>query len=62
MKGLYDQLPHPSQLAPEQQPVEAASDFISICHRLSTGYDSGYYWEGVQRALRIAASIESWPD
>jgi hypothetical protein len=30
--------------------------------RLSTGYDSGYYWEDVQRALRIAAGLEKWPD
>lgn len=38
------------------------SDFLSICDRLSTGYDSGYYWEDVQRALRIAAGLEKWPD
>lgn len=62
MEGLSDQLPHPTPPSPEQQRVEAASDFLSICERLSTGYDSGYYWEDVQRALRIAAGIETWPD
>lgn len=54
--------PQPDPLAIHQQRVEAASDFLSICDRLSTGYDSGYYWEDVQRALRIAAGLEKWPD
>ena len=46
----------------QKQRVEAANEFLSICDRLSTGYDSGYYWEDVQRALRIAAGLEQWPD
>ncbi|WP_461129653.1 hypothetical protein [Spirosoma aerophilum] len=46
----------------QKQRVEDATDFLSICDRLSTGYDSGYYWEDVQRALRIAAGLEKWPD
>ena len=46
----------------QKQRVEAATEFLSICDRLSTGYDSGYYWEDVQRALRIAAGLEKWPD
>ena len=62
MEGSSDQLHHPTPLSPEQQRVEVASDFLSICERVSTGYDSGYYWEDVQRALRIAAGIETWPD
>ena len=62
-----DNVPDPSGLQPDlltaqKQRVEAASEFLSICDRLSTGYDSGYYWEDVQRALRIAAGIEQWPD
>lgn len=52
----------PDSIADQKQRVEAASDFLSICDRLSTGYDSGYYWEDVQRALRIAAGLEKWPD
>lgn len=32
----------------QKQRVEAATDFLSICDRLSTGYDSGYYWEDAQ--------------
>ncbi|AUD07596.1 hypothetical protein CWM47_33550 [Spirosoma pollinicola] len=52
----------PDSLATQRQQVEAASDFLSICDRLSTGYDSGYYWEDVQRALRIAAGLEKWPE
>jgi hypothetical protein len=63
MEGLSDQLPpDPNQLPPEQQRIDAANDFLSICDRVSTGYDSGYYWEDVQRALRIAAGLEPWPD
>ncbi|GAB3716301.1 hypothetical protein GCM10027592_57470 [Spirosoma flavus] len=46
----------------QKQRLEDATDFLSICDRLSTGYDSGYYWEDVQRALRIAAGLEEWPD
>ena len=63
MEGESDQLP-PAQNQPlsEQQRVEAANDFLTICDRVSTGFDSGYYWEDVQRALRIAAGIENWPD
>lgn len=52
----------PDSIADQKQRVEAASDFLSICYRLSTGYDSGYYWEDVQRALRIAAGLEKGPD
>lgn len=52
----------PDQVFNQKQRVEAASDFLTICDRLSTGYDSGYYWEDVQRALRIAAGLEKWPD
>ena len=63
MEGAPDQLPpQPDPVAIQQRQVEAASDFLSICDRLSTGYDSGYYWEDVQRALRIAAGLEKWPD
>ncbi|GAB3958943.1 hypothetical protein GCM10028805_54100 [Spirosoma harenae] len=62
MEGVSDQLPsQQSQPAPEQQRVDAANDFLTICDRLSAGYDSGYYWEDVQRALRIAAGLEKWP-
>ncbi len=45
-----------------RQRFDAANDFLTICDRLSTGYDSGYYWEDVQRALRIADGLEKWPD
>jgi hypothetical protein len=64
MEGLSDQLPPlPDPLsAQQQQQFDAANDFLSICDRLSTGYDSGYYWEDVQRALRIAAGLEPWPN
>ena len=63
MEGVSDQLPpQPNQLALQQQQVDAATDFLTICDRLSTGYDSGYYWEDVQRALRIAAGLEKWPE
>jgi len=63
MEALSDQQPQPPDpmIALKLQ-VEAATDFLSICDRLSTGYDSGYYWEDVQRALRIAAGLEKWPD
>jgi hypothetical protein len=63
MEGQPDQRPpDPAALATEQQRIDAANDFLSICDRVSTGYDSGYYWEDVQRALRIAAGLEPWPD
>lgn len=63
MEGVSDQLPPPlDPTVAQKQRVEAASDFLSFCDRLSTGYDSGYYWEDVQRALRIAAGLEKWPD
>lgn len=63
MESVSNQLsPQPDPLAAPKQRVEAANDFLSICDRLSTGYDSGYYWEDIQRALRIAAGIENWPD
>ena len=63
MEVVSDPLtPQPDPQALQKQRVEAASDFLSICDRLSTGYDSGYYWEDVQRALRIAAGLEKWPD
>lgn len=63
MEGLSDQRPpEPNSPSAEQQRIEAANDFLSICDRVSTGYDSGYYWEDVQRALRIAAGLEPWPD
>ena len=63
MEGVSDQLPPAqNQPSPEQQRVDAANDFLIICDRVSTGFDSGYYWEDVQRARRIAAGIENWPD
>ena len=63
MEGLSDQLPaQPDQSTPEKLQFDAANDFLTSCDRLSTGYDSGYYWEDVQRALRIAAGLEKWPD
>lgn len=49
------------QPSPAQQQVDAANDFLDICDRISTGYESGFYWEDVQRALRIAAGLEKWP-
>ncbi len=61
-EATADQPPaDPNQPSPLQR-VEAASEFLSICDRLSTVYDSGYYWEDVQRALRIAVGIEKWPE
>lgn len=63
MEGVSDQLPlGQNQPSPEQQRFDEANDFLAICDRVSTGYDSGYYWEDVQRALRIAAGLEKWPD
>lgn len=63
MEGLSDQPPaQPDQPTPEKHRFDAANDFLTVCDRLSTGYDSGYYWEDVQRALRIAAGLEKWPD
>lgn len=51
----------PTYPSPEQLRVADVTDFLTFCDRISTGYDSGYYWEDVQRALRIAAGIEKWP-
>ncbi|GAB4022353.1 hypothetical protein EXU85_23020 [Spirosoma sp. KCTC 42546] len=63
MEGLSDQLPpNEDQPSAQQGNVDAANDFLSTCDRLSTGYDSGFYWEDVQRALRIASGLEKWPD
>ncbi|UHG94662.1 hypothetical protein [Spirosoma oryzicola] len=63
MEPVSDQPPsQPDPIVIQKQRVEDATDFLSICDRLSTGYDSGYYWEDVQRALRIAAGLEKWPD
>ena len=63
MEDVSDQsAPLPELVVAQKQRLEAATDFLSICDRLSTGYDSGYYWEDVQRALRIAAGLEEWPD
>lgn len=50
----------PSQL--KQHRFESANDFLEICDRLNNGYESGLYWEDVQRALRIAAGLENWPN
>ncbi|QMW03848.1 hypothetical protein [Spirosoma foliorum] len=61
MEGLSDQpAPAEEQPSPQQKNMDAANDFLAICDRLSTGYDSGFYWEGVQRALRIASGLEKW--
>jgi hypothetical protein len=54
--------PESDQPTPEQQRFDAANDFLDTCDRLSTGYESGFYWEDAQRALRIAAGLEKWPD
>jgi hypothetical protein len=63
MEGASDQLSQgPDLQVAAKQRIEAASNFLSFCDRVSTGYDSGYYWEDVQRALRIAAGLEQWPD
>ena len=63
MESVSDQQPPPlNPTLAQKQRVEAANDFLTICDRLSTGYDSGYYWEDVQRALRIAADLKKWPD
>lgn len=63
MEGVSDQqLPLTDPLAAPKQRIDAANDFLSMCDRVSTGYDSGYYWEDVQRALRIAAGVEKWPE
>ena len=60
MESASEQPPTSSDLTmAAKQRVEDASEFLSICDRLSTGYDSGYYWEDVQRALRIAAGLEA---
>lgn len=63
MESVSDQPPlQPDPLAVLKKHVEDANDFLSLCDRVSTGYDSGYYWEDVQRALRIAAGLEQWPE
>ena len=49
------------QLLKQQHQFESANNFLEICDRLNTGYESGLYWEDVQRALRIAAGLETWP-
>ncbi|WP_020607245.1 hypothetical protein [Spirosoma spitsbergense] len=53
--------PDDSEPSDGQQRLDRANDFLDICDRLSTGYESGFYWEDVQRALRIAAGLETWP-
>ena len=62
MENASEQPTLSEKVALQKQRVENASEFLSICDRLSTGYDSGYYWEDVQRALRIAAGLEKWSD
>ena len=62
MENVSEQPTPSEQVALQKRRVENASEFLTICDRLSTGYDSGYYWEDVQRALRIAAGLEKWPD
>lgn len=62
MNGLPDPLPPDTNQASPEQRIEAANDFLAICDKISTGYDSGFYWEDVQRALRIAAGLEQWPE
>ena len=47
--------------SPAQLRFDQANDFLDICDRVSTGYESSFYWEDVQRALRIAAGLEQWP-
>jgi hypothetical protein len=62
MEAPTDQLPPDEESPkPEQRRIDAANDFLEICDRLSTEYESGFYWEDVQRALRIAAGLEKWP-
>lgn len=51
----------PLETGDEQQRFEAANDFLETCDRISSGYESGLYWDDVQRALRIAAGLEKWP-
>ena len=51
----------PPETGDEQQRLEAANDFLETCDRISSGYESGLYWNDVQRALRIAAGLEKWP-
>lgn len=53
--------PQPAPLVMANQGVEAANNFLGSCERLATEYESGYYWEDIQRALRIAAGLEAWP-
>lgn len=62
MEPVANPSPFPDpQHKPEQLRLQAANDFLEICDRLNTGYESGLYWEDVQRALRIAAGFENWP-
>ena len=55
----YIWFPNNELRLPQRRP---GSKFLSFCDRVSTGHDIGYYWEDVQRALRIAAGLENWPD
>ena len=56
------QHPDADQPTPGQKLVDTANDFLDTCDRLSTEFESGFYWEDIQRALRIAAGLEKWPD
>ncbi|RYC68608.1 hypothetical protein [Spirosoma sordidisoli] len=51
----------PDRSSLPQERFDAANDFLETCDRMSTGYESGFYWEDTQRALRIAAGLEAWP-
>ena len=62
MEPSSDQRPDADLPPTDQQRVDTANDFLDICDRLSTEFESGYYWEDIQRALRIAAGLEKWPD
>ncbi|MCX6215053.1 hypothetical protein [Spirosoma sp.] len=56
------QSPEDNQPSLQLQWLENANDFLETCDRISTGYESGLYWDDVQRALRIAAGLEKWPE
>ena len=66
MESVPDQLPYQqTQLSSEKQLFNAPIVFLPSVieyqpQRGTAGYDSGYYWEDVQRALRIAAGLETW--
>lgn len=62
MEVPVNSLPPDDPALLKQQRLDLANDFLETCDRMSTGYESGFYWEDVQRALRIAAGLESWPD